>query len=128
MQQNNKYLFLDDISRILGKSWSFCQKEVSSGRIVWEKKYILGKRKFVIQREDFINYVRNNPERVWNIQNLQENIESVSKTISELEAPQMINIQQEQQKQSIPQEKIIIHEETRQTSDNTKSITEMKHY
>jgi hypothetical protein len=38
----------------------------------------------------------------------------------------MINIQQEQQKQSIPQEKIIIHEETRQTSDNTKSITELE--
>lgn len=91
--EHNRYLFLDDISQILGKSWSFCQKEVKSGRIIGEKKYILGKRKFVIKREDFLNYVRNNPERVGNIENIQENIESVSKTLSELEAPQEIHIE-----------------------------------
>lgn len=91
-QNNNKYLFLDDIANILWKSWSFCQKEVSSWRLLGEKKYILWKRKFVIKKEDFLNYVRTNPERVGNIENIQENIEDISKTINEMEDSHRIDI------------------------------------
>lgn len=81
----HKYLFLDDIAWFLWKSRSFCQKEVNSWRLVWEKKYILWKRKIVIRKEDFINYIKTYPERVGKIQNFQENIDWISKTLSEME-------------------------------------------
>lgn len=97
-QNNTKYLFLDDIARILWKSRSFCQKEINSWRIKWEKKYILWKRKFVINKEDFITYVRTNPERVGNIENIQENIEDISKTINEIEESHRIEITNDSQK------------------------------
>lgn len=100
---NTKYLFLDDIATLLGKSRSFCQKEVSSTRLVGEKKYILWKRKFVITKENFLDYVKNNPERVGNIQNLQENINDISKTINEIEESYKINISPEVQKIEVKQ-------------------------
>lgn len=109
MVNNQKYLFLDNISQILWKSRSFCQKEVSNWRLIGEKKYILWKRKFVIQKEDFLTYVKNNPERVGNITNIQENIENVSKTINEIEDSYNVEIPtQASHIQSKTEEKISI--------------------
>lgn len=62
-----KYLYLDDLVSIFNKSWSFCQKEVSVGRLKAEKKYHLWKQRYLITEKDLLEYLQNNQDRVWAI-------------------------------------------------------------
>lgn len=62
-----KYLYLNDLPELLGKSWSFCQKEINVWRLHAEKKYHLGKLRYLITEGDLIDYVEKNQDRVGNI-------------------------------------------------------------
>lgn len=67
MNNQEKYLYLQNLPKILQKSWSFCQKEVASWRLDAEKKYHIWKIRWLITEANLLKYLRDNRDRVGNI-------------------------------------------------------------